>query len=303
MKFNHFTFTVGGPACNANCPFCVSRMTGKCDQKGGWEDFEPNWNRFRTACHIARKSPELTTALLTGKGEPTLYPRLITSYLEHLKRDGDFPIIELQTNGINLAKPSFDKHLEDWKNKGLEVIALSVVHYKEQKNQEIYCNGTSKGHYDLKKLIKKLHDMGYSVRLCVMMLKGYVDSTEEIDNVLEFCSENEVEQLTMRSIMVPEENGCKDREVFDWTEEHMLSQDHFELLFNHVKKIGTKLLSLSFGATVYGVRMSNGRQQGICFSNCLTETDDENSIRQLIFFPEKRGSIRYSWQNEAAIII
>ena len=59
---------------------------------------------------------------------------------------------------------------------------------------------------------------------------------------------------------------------------------------------GTKLLELPHGAIVYDV---NG--QNVCFSNCLTRTDNPENIRQLIFFPD--GHLRYDWEYKGAILL
>jgi len=201
-----------------------------------------------------------------------------------------------------MASGKIDEQLRMWYlHEGLQTIALSVVHYDQDRNREIYCH--EREHYNLSELIKKLHGIGYSVRLCVMLLKGYIDSSDEVLHMLEFAHENEVEQLTLRSITVPEQNGCKDDEVFQWTMSHQIPEDQLEKMFKFIKVSGTKLMELSFGAVVYGIRMDDGKEQNVCLSNCLTETDSEKTIRQLIFFPEDRGRIGYSWQHEAATIM
>ena len=68
MKINTFTVIVGGMACNARCPYCVSKMTPDCGMK---KSAEPNWRNFNVACKFARDAG-VSTALLTGKGEPTI---------------------------------------------------------------------------------------------------------------------------------------------------------------------------------------------------------------------------------------
>ena len=71
---------------------------------GGLHLAEPavNWRNFRIACRLAERCG-VTTAMLTGKGEPTLFPEQITKYLEVLG-EFRFPLVELQTNGIRLAE-------------------------------------------------------------------------------------------------------------------------------------------------------------------------------------------------------
>jgi len=83
----------------------------------GMKSEEPNWRRFKQACRIAKASPGMTTALITGKGEPTLWPDLITKYLDALEQYGDFPVVELQTNGEGRGRIGYD-----WQNEAATII-------------------------------------------------------------------------------------------------------------------------------------------------------------------------------------
>ena len=72
------SIVVGTNACNATCPFCVSKTTIKTQL-----NTKINYRNLEVACKLAEKAGT-TTILLTGKGEPTLYPQLITDYLNFL---------------------------------------------------------------------------------------------------------------------------------------------------------------------------------------------------------------------------
>ncbi len=307
MKFNHFTIPIGGMACDASCPFCVSKMTTSYEDFSGifQKNFEINLNKFKIACKIASSSPGLTTALLTGKGEPTLYPEMISLFLHSLNKYGNFSVIELQTNGIGIANGRVTKErLIEWREMGLCTIAISVVHYNRVKNAEIYCRGDRDKHYYLFDLVKYLHDLDFSVRICCMMLEGYIDDEISINTFIRYANQNEVEQLTFRPIVAPEES--KNKEIFNWVVEHSLPEDKESLLFDSIKQNhrATKLLDLPFGAEVYGVQLEGmAKEQNVCISNCLTETTNPEEARQLIFFPEGRGRIGYSWVHEGATIL
>lgn len=136
MKITTFSIVAGSLACQARCPFCVARMT----PVNGLTEKEPtvNWRNFCKACRLAQIG-EATTVLITSKGEPTLFPEQITKFLEHLQ-PFDFPIIEMQTNGITIAdgKHVTEEHLQRWYDLGLTTIAISIVHYDPAKNHEIY---------------------------------------------------------------------------------------------------------------------------------------------------------------------
>ena len=99
MKIQTFSIIAGSEACNAHCPFCISKMTPP--QGVTLKTPAVNWRNFRIGAQFA-KQYGVTTTMITGKGEPTLFPEQITKYLEEL-RCFNFPFLELQTNGILLA--------------------------------------------------------------------------------------------------------------------------------------------------------------------------------------------------------
>ena len=131
MKVRTFSVVAGTTACNAKCPFCVAKMT---PIQGMNRRAIINYRNLKIACRLAEKA-DVTTALITGKGEPTLYPDMISSYLAQLSQH--FPLLELQTNGLLLATPNFDVHLKQWYGLGLTTISLSVVHYEDKRNDAI----------------------------------------------------------------------------------------------------------------------------------------------------------------------
>lgn len=287
MHFQTFSIVVGTRACNAHCPFCISKQTGLFGTP-----IKVNWRNFHIACNLAQKA-NTTTVLLTGKGEPTLYPDHVTDTLKGL-RDYKFPLIEMQTNGMTMANGQIsNEQLEQWYDLGLTTIALSVVHYDEAMNREIY---SPKGqHYSLALLIDKLHKIGFSVRLCVMLMNGYLDTPSKVDQMIGFARRNKVEQLTFRNITVSE--VPEDVTVARWTLSHELFSGALTAINNFVKDHGVLLQHLMHGMDVYDVQGQN-----VCLGNCLTrDANGKDEFRQLIFFPE--GSLYYDWQYKGARIL
>ena len=92
MKISTMSVVCGTTACNARCPFCVSKTT----PDAGLSE-SVNWRNLDICCRLAEKSG-VTTALITVKGEPTLYPDLLGAYIPTLAKH--FPIVEMQTNGM-----------------------------------------------------------------------------------------------------------------------------------------------------------------------------------------------------------
>lgn len=280
----------GSTICNARCPFCVSKMT----PHGGVDLALPdvNWRNFETSCHFAKDSG-VSTVLLTGKGEPTLFPGMIEEFLSWLNVFS-FPFIEMQTNGISIYQRRYKNKnsLERWYKLGLTTVAVSIVHYEDKANKENY---QPHGRYmDLAKLIEYLHSFGFSVRLSCIMFRGGIDSEQELAKLIQFAKENKAEQLTITPVRAPQKSD--DSKVKRWVKDHELDFDTQAHIKSFLNVKGRKLLPLAHNAMVYDIGGQN-----VCLSDCLTENKSAEEIRQLIFFPD--GHLRYDWQYLGAILL
>lgn len=295
MKIQTFSIVVGTRACNAKCPFCVSRMTGF-----GELPKSPGINKRNLRKAVAAaKLGGTTTVLLTGKGEPTLYPREITDYLRLI--EGQFPFMELQTNALEIGRlaqvgrshiPGMSKEtLQVWYQLGLDTIAISVVDVLSEVNARVY----HEDYPPLEKTIRFLHDLGFSVRLCVMMAKGGVENPGDLERVVRFCKDNEVDQLTVRPVRRPA--SSENNKASDWVKENGLSTER-ELYFVDLwfESHGTQLMTLTHGAKIYDIDGQN-----VCLADCLTVEADSDDIRTLIFFGD--GRIAYDWQYHGALLL
>jgi hypothetical protein len=254
---------------------------------------EVNWRNFRKACLLARQCG-VTTAMLTGKGEPTLFPAQVTRYLQRME-EFEFPFIELQTNGIHIYErwEQYSPHLSDWHDLGMTTVIISIVGCDPERNRQVYLPHRDR-YIDLPDLIARLHDKGFSIRLGCVALNGFIDSGERVEELIEFARGHSVEQLTIRPVNAPQDS--RDNDVFNWTKEHFLTGHQFESIRNYLRLNGRELMRLVHGAVVYDVRGQN-----VCLSNCLTLDAEGEDIRQLIFFPN--GHLRYDWQYEGAILL
>ncbi len=290
MKIQTFTIVAGTAACNAKCPYCISKMTPK--QGVNFKQPKVNWGNFEKACRLSQVNG-VSTVLITGKGEPTLYPEQLTEFLKHMKKF-NFPLIELQTNALVFGKQfqKYKPYLKKWKELGLNTMAISIVNYSKDKNKKVYTPNSE--YIDLEEVIKNLHDIGYSIRLCCMMFKGSIDSVKEVKKLAQFAKKNNVEQLTIRSIKASE--NSENKKIREWTKKHALPKSKIKEIGNFLQKNARKLMTLGHGAIVYDL---NG--QNIANSDCLTIKADTDELRQLIFFPD--GHLRYDWQYPGAILM
>lgn len=293
MGLQTFSILAGSEACNGRCPFCISKMTPPL----GIELKEPevNWRNFEIACRVAKRLGALT-AMFTGKGEPTLFPGQIDKYLECLQKY-EFPLIELQTNGIKIAEAPerYDSYLRNWHERGMTTIAVSIVHYEPEKNRQIYLPH-KKEYIDLPQLIHMLHDYGFSVRLTCIAASGFIDGAAELVKLAAFAKENKVEQLTITPVNKPDGDRSRDFEAWLWTDKHHLTPEQLEDIKGHLTLNGVKLRTLVHGAVVYDLGGQN-----VCLNNCLSINADSDDLRNLIFSPD--GHIHYYWQYEGAILL
>lgn len=282
MKTHTFSVVVGTAACNAKCRFCVSKMTCRASKH-----HKVNWPRFEKACQIVEQARDgLVTVLLTGTGEPTMYPIDIHNHLGAI--DGRFPLVTLQTNGILLDRDT----LEEWRDQGLTQVCISIASVNPQRSNEIM--GISND-FNFWKQVDMLHEIGLSVRLnCTMLLEG-ISTPEEVESLINCCQDQGVEQLTLREVDKP---ACPvaSPEVARYVDREKPT-GAAKKLFHYLSMRGAnRLPDLPHGGVVFDFN-----DQNVCISNCLTDTLDPNDIRQIIFFPS--GEIGYDWKYRGARIL
>lgn len=301
-----FSIVVGDSVwsrCNAHCPGCVSRMTNTSGMRRDCVDQHlMNWDKsrhsFHASCRFAKASG-VTTVLFTGKGEPTVYKDEIYSYLGALAKY-EFPFIEVQTNGIAIANGysgNYDNDegyvnaldLQNWRDSGLTHVALSIAHWDNERNHEIY---GSKRVIDLENLIGNLAQDGFSVRVCCLLMKGYVDSVKDFNGVVALCNSWGARQLKVTPIVRPadpESSGTA-----KWVDDHV--PENSDKVVDHICSKGHYLRTLPHGAPVFDY---DGLS--VCVSDCLPKGNRVGCGLQPIFWPD--GSLTYSWEKRGAVLL
>jgi len=285
MKTNTFSIVVGTIACNANCPFCVAQMT---KDTSNLPSMDVNWDKFDLAMDVVKAASNgLITVLLTGKGEPTLYPKQITQYLHKLSYE--FPLVELQTNGTRLTS----ENLKAWSDQGLTGVCVSVCHYDCQLSNRLM--GIEE-EFSWRETVRLIKDSGLLSRVNLTVSKdpNGIDSPDAFEAFVEEVSQMGcVDQITVREIEVPEVKSAE-KEVYQWSVENKAN------ILGRVKRsmdrVYPVILTLPHGAVIYDVEGQN-----VCLNNCLTEMGNPDELRQLIFFPD--GRLMHSWQYESARVV
>lgn len=295
MNINTLSIVIGSRACDAHCPFCVSRLTG-FDEVAGARPATAIRDNFQTACQYARIG-NVTTVLFTGKGEPTLYPLQIQAYLEALTHE-PFPFKELQTNGLQIGHlaqgqrqgPLTEALLKRFRVLGLKTICLSVVGVYNDWNAAIY----NPDYPDLADTVAYLRRLRYTIRLSVMMQAGMVDHPEMVAKVIAWCREHRVAQLTIRPIRKPDD--VSDKVAGEYVRKNGLTEDEEATITRWVQEHGHPILHLSHGAVVYDLDGQN-----VCLTDCLTVPEEVDHIRTLIYYHS--GRIAYHWQYPGSVLL
>lgn len=291
-----FTPVIGSLACNANCPYCCSRLT--CKYGLGEKPPAVDWKTFDIAAQIARER-WCVTAFITSKGEPTLYPEMVCEFVDRLKSVHKFPMIELQTNGIRLEWLYKNRWLQEWWRKGLNLVCISTVHWDRKRNQEIY----GEKYPELKDMIFCCINAGLRVRVSCIMLKGFIDDIEGVVRLRDECTKYGADQLVVRPVSLPAK-CCEEKEEWrmDWIESHIPLEIDQEGIFNYLEEYSSAKRNLAHGAKVYSILLHRGYPEvNICLSNCFTPPTKDEEIRQIIWLPN--GRITDNWDHEGLIIL
>lgn len=284
MKIQTISLCAGEGRCPRHCPYCVSRMTGK-------KSFAKMPDRISMKVDKALRLAELSgvsTALITGKGEPLFTKKSydhVIQYLIALKAHY-IPLIEIQTSGYGLDNDTLAK-LRDY---GVTTIAISCVSDSLTRNREIY----GKEYSDPFEIAGRIHEHDMMVRLCCTMCKVYCESTETIDHMIRSCVMDGIEQMSFVPVTAPRDSEMM--KVTKWARDCGLDNSEVMRLYDHVRRTGSKLMTLMHGGEVYDI---NG--VSVCIRYCLTEDPETNSLRQVIVYPN--GETRYSWTHDAARLI
>ncbi|MBI4142871.1 hypothetical protein HY480_03295, partial [Candidatus Uhrbacteria bacterium] len=183
-------------------------------------------------------------------------------------------------------------------------------------------HGNRSDYPDLARTVGFLHEIGFMVRLCVMMQRGDIDTPERVRELIAFCREHGIEQLKLSPIRRPKyqvyahddeavraamELGITDREIArisgwirqDGVGRRLARWSHSDRLARWAGLDETphqKLMQLMHGAEVYDIGSQN-----VCLADCLTIDPRSDDIRTLIYYWD--GEVTYDWQFPGAIIL
>ncbi|MBN1524075.1 MAG: radical SAM protein [Spirochaetales bacterium] len=275
--------------CNAACPFCISRLTGSAQK---WHTGLINWTtRFERACAFC-KSNGVNTLMITGKGEPFI--NLEDTATACSIGSDFFSIIEVQTNGSLCTEQTMARLM----HRGLTTLAVSISHPDPEENARLIHLPKP---VDLQKIAYHAYHLGLVVRLSYNLSKAWNGKGKTtLDWIKEILNNRDqlVHQFTFRIIDLPPLHMREEHQnIISWIQENRLPDEELEEIHNYIRKSGTFIRSLNWGASIYDV---NGFSVAIV--ECLQKpTGRDDDIRSVIFMPD--GHVYSSWELTGSILM
>ncbi len=285
MRATSLSINTVGP-CNAKCPFCIAQAT--------WKSGVTNNRRIEHALAKALAYAtyhRIDTVLITGSGEPTLQQDLILRIASEARRAG-IPIVELQTNGLRLARePALVGALA---GHGVTTLALSVAASEPELSARLM-----EVDLDYLTLLQDLTKQGFLLRVSLNLNRfdrALVD--QGLADYAKRLVAHGVRQLTLRRLGVPQHPLASERAqaCVRWVEDNAMAQEDVAALEAEVLNHGTPLRQLSYGATVYDFCGLS-----VVVTTCQSENPNPNEIRSIILQPD--GHLYHSWEHPGSILL
>ena len=170
-------------SCNANCPFCSNSTERE-------EIINFDFVRFWILVdELIARGILINRINFTG-GEPTLMKDLLYDLLARLEHPKYSRIhVHLNSNGLLPVAKRIMRHPR------INSISLSMHHYDKEKISELYGATLSDDFFEYDgKILKKLN-------LSCNLIRGYVDSTGEIERMLKFAVDLNVRRIGFVALM------------------------------------------------------------------------------------------------------
>jgi hypothetical protein len=286
MKIQSLSILVPTKGCVNKCKFCVS-----CMHDNKYRDlFKENQNewyyQFKKKLKMAITNGCIV-GVLTGTGEP-LQNKEFLEVFSKINQSLETPLfcIELQTSGVMLTDENL-QFLKSFVKVDTISISLSSI-FDSDRNAEI-CGTPEKLKFNIDELCKKIKDFNFNLRLSLNMTKDYDNINPE--EIFKRASELKANQVTIRKLYSSGEN----RDVDKWVEENAMNKDKFKKINTFIKKHGTTLEILPFGAIKYSYK----KMGVVVDADCMAK-EVKDVYKYLILREDARLYSR--WDDEASLI-
>lgn len=248
--------------CIADCPFCAnknSRNFGNLDI-----------NKLVYVINYLYENNYLHSVSFTG-GEPLLEIDKLFKMLDEIYAINDKILVQISTSGYNLKELANYNRINN-----LESIHISHHHYDEEKNKEIFNSKKVATGEDIIYLQDKLDDKKI-ININTLVMKGYIDSLEEIKKNLNYVGNLDIYKNGFVSLM-----KCN-----AYSKEKFINyNDIFNNLDNNFFK-GHKFYSKKYCECVDGIYLTDNNKLVEYYARMIKETTCPY-ITQLVYTSDNR---------------
>jgi MoaA/NifB/PqqE/SkfB family radical SAM enzyme len=272
---------VGDGTCNANCGFCAGKYLRP--QAGENSLYDKN---LEAAIKLSARYGGWSLSL-TGSGEPTCDPESLTRalriYQKCAQQGAYFPNVNLFTNGILFGDEGFcDRHLDTWRELGLNNVAVSIHSADEREQAEVY---RTRSYPALEKIVGNVQKHGLGVRGTLLLRRNGVDNSEKYEGAVKTLINKGINNITSWPIGKPD--GTRT--------EHTPSKWN---LFG-IRRWLHRNAKLCHGH-VWGGGVFDYHGSILRYTDYVTRHDPKKDfVRQLVVFQD--GTVAYSWIRGGAL--
>ena len=263
MKANSLSISIPSEAtCKKNCPYCISKMTGKSNV-----DYVNFFRNLKKARKIADNA-DISCVIITGKIEP-LQPENLEMLLEICKMFQDYPI-EVQTNGTTLNQGIVLRTLNEAK---VNTIAVSIDNWSQLREQV--------------EILKRFSILGFNTRVTINLTENIL--SHSFWDYIRICSYSGINQISFRRLTIPDN--------FVETEESQKAVEYIQ----SVNKESLKSFIDEFNSFILKEGAMLDDISVTFFENCIQENSNEDDIRSLIYFEDGHMSTSWYGSNHGRI--
>ena len=301
MKIQSLSVVVPNPECVNHCRFCVSRMH-KDEYKNQMDDNLPYFDLY-VRDYIKRleyaRDNGCNTVMLTGSSEPQQNRKFLTYFgLFMQMMNNPFRQIEMQTTGVMLDR-DYRRFLRN--HVGVNIISLSVSSFNDRHNSMII-GAPERIYRNLAELAEDIKDYDFTLRLSLNLTSDFDQFAECPAVLFEQCKQYGADQVTLRILYSEGET-----EQAKWVKENAATEKSVAVLSDYVRKCGTKIGILPYGAVKYSVN-------GLCVvidDDCMAKNGErrvfgeppmsrDESYKYLILRPDCK--LYSQWDDKASLI-
>jgi len=310
MKPQSLSILVPG-GCPNDCACCVSKLHDSPYENellGKNFQFEELYRQdYFDAMKYARDN-DCNDLIYTGENGECLVNKNFMRIVVETNRRLPSPFIkcELQTSGCYLLEKGENggeenlRWLRDFVR--IKIISLSLFDIFDSKNNSKYSRPKQKRAFvDIEETCKAIKKYNFTLRLSINMTDLYekkIFITPE--QIFQKAKELGANQITFRVLyFVDNPQNEKEKEINEWIQENKCSDEYMNIIKDYIRKNGTPLERLSFGAIRYSVNSISV----VIDDNCMSKTnleDIKEDIKYLILRPNCKTYTR--WDDPGSLL-